>query len=56
MYVNAKMISEEGIKRVGDGVNPSVIYFTHCKNFCKCHNVSPYPTKNKNRLSYEIYL
>jgi hypothetical protein len=52
----------EGIKWGGDGgegVNPSMIYLMHCKNFCKCHNVTP-PSKtikkeqqNKNR-KYQV--
>jgi hypothetical protein len=45
MYVNAKMIPVETIPGMGgkqvEGVNSSMIYFIHCKNFCKCHNVSP---------------
>jgi hypothetical protein len=47
MYVNAKMIPVESIpgmrggrwKRAEEGVNSSMIYLIHCKNFCKCHNV-----------------
>jgi hypothetical protein len=27
-----------------EGVNSSMIYLIHCKNFCKCHNV-PSPCK-----------
>jgi hypothetical protein len=49
MYVNAKMrpvetvpgMGEEGQRRMMEGVNSSVIYSIHCKNFCKCHNVPP---------------
>jgi hypothetical protein len=47
MYVNAKMINVETIPGIGGwkdkgelcGVNSSMIYSTHCKNCCKCHNV-----------------
>jgi hypothetical protein len=55
MYVNAKMIPVETIPGVGgrgnkgrwEGMNPSMIYLVHCKNFCKCHNVlSPCKTMN----------
>jgi hypothetical protein len=62
MYVNAKMIPVEtipgigggGIKKIWEELNSSVIYLTHCKNLCKCHNV-PLPSttikeKNKNSL------
>jgi hypothetical protein len=27
-----------------EGVNSSMIYLIDCKNFCKCHNVSPLST------------
>jgi hypothetical protein len=32
---------EKRIKKNGGGVNSSMTYLIHCKNFCKCHNVSP---------------
>jgi hypothetical protein len=56
MYVNGKMISVEtipgmgggGWKRVVEGVNSNTIYLIHCKNFCKCHNITQASTiKNK---------
>jgi hypothetical protein len=48
MYVNGKMIPVETIpgmgggriKENGGGVNSSMIYLIHYKNFCKCHNLS----------------
>jgi hypothetical protein len=48
MYVNGKMIPVETtpgmgdgeIKENGEGVNSSMIQLIHCKNFCKCHNVT----------------
>jgi hypothetical protein len=51
MYVNAKMIpvetipgiEREGIKESCRGMNSSMIYLVHCKNFCKCYNV-PLPS------------
>jgi hypothetical protein len=33
-------IPEGEIKENGVGVNSNVIYLIHCKNSCKCHNVS----------------
>jgi hypothetical protein len=59
MYVNAKMIpirtipgmGEEGIKENGGGVNLSMIYLIHFKNFCKCHNVpSPSTTIKEKKI------
>jgi hypothetical protein len=52
MYVNAKMIvvetipggGERGQRRIMEGVNSSVMYLIHCKNFCKCPNV-PHPAQ-----------
>jgi hypothetical protein len=41
------MIPVESILGMGEeqkeegGVNSSIIYLIHCKDFCKCHNV-PY--------------
>jgi hypothetical protein len=47
MFVNAKMIPVEivpgiqgGGKKAVEGVNSSMIYLMHCKNLCKCYNVS----------------
>jgi acyl CoA:acetate/3-ketoacid CoA transferase beta subunit len=51
MYVNIEMILVEsipgmgGVKEMWGGVNSSMIYLTHCKNFCKCHIVPPPSTK-----------
>jgi hypothetical protein len=49
-YVNAKMIPVETIPGIGGrwikkrggggGGKLSMIYLTHCKSLCKCHNVS----------------
>jgi hypothetical protein len=48
MYLNGKMQSVETSRNGGEenkgeywrgGVNSSMIYFIHCMNFCKCHNV-----------------
>jgi hypothetical protein len=36
-----------GGKESGRGMNSSIIYLIHCKNFCKCHNVSPLSTTIK---------
>jgi hypothetical protein len=56
MYVDAKMILVETIPEIGGvgykgessgGMNTCVIYLTHCKNFCKCHNVPPPSTITK---------
>jgi hypothetical protein len=43
MYVNAKMIPFGTIPGMGGGggVNSSMIYLIHCKNFCKYHNAPP---------------
>jgi hypothetical protein len=32
-----------------EGVNSSMLYLIHCKNFYKCHNVPPPSTKIKER-------
>jgi hypothetical protein len=46
--VNGKTILFETIARIEGGedegewwrgVNSSMIYLIHCKNFCKCHNI-----------------
>jgi hypothetical protein len=34
-------IGEGRKKESGGGVNSSMIYLIHCKNFCKSHNVLP---------------
>jgi hypothetical protein len=50
MYVNGKMRPVKTVpgmegwgtkENSGGGGNSSVIYFLHCKNLCKCHNVPP---------------
>jgi hypothetical protein len=50
MHVNGKMIPVETIPGIrvrenkGEwwkGVNSSMIYLIHCKNFCKWHDVFP---------------
>jgi hypothetical protein len=44
MYVNGKMRPIETIPGMGGGgikENDSGGDEIHCKNFCKCHNVSP---------------
>jgi hypothetical protein len=48
----------EGIKENLEGVNSSMIYLIHFKNFCKCHNVSPPSTikKNKKIQALEYYI
>jgi hypothetical protein len=37
------------LKESSGGVNSSVIYLIHCKNFCKCHNVLPPSTIKKEK-------
>jgi hypothetical protein len=37
-----------GIKKNGEGVDSSMIYLIHCRNFCKCHNVPPPSTTITN--------
>jgi hypothetical protein len=64
MYVNIKMIpvktipgmGEEGIKESSGGVNSSMTYLIHYKNFCECHNVLPLSTtiKNKKKKSFNL--
>jgi hypothetical protein len=50
MYVNAEMRpvetipAMEGGGRAVEGMNSSMIYLMHCKNFCKSHHV-PHPAK-----------
>jgi hypothetical protein len=29
------------LKRMAERVNSSTMYLIYCRNFCKCHNVSP---------------
>jgi hypothetical protein len=55
MYVSAEVITVEtipgmgegGRRKVVEGVNSNMIYLIYCKNFCKCHNVSPPSTTIK---------
>jgi hypothetical protein len=35
-------------------MNSSMIYMTGCKNFCKCHNVSPASTTIKKEIKYRL--
>jgi hypothetical protein len=59
-YVNVKIIPIETIPRMGrggqrramEGVNSSMIYLKHFKNFRKCHNVSPPSTTIKEQKIY----
>jgi hypothetical protein len=44
VYVSGKMITaeiiprmREGVKRMMEEMNSSMIYLMYCKNFCKCH-------------------
>jgi hypothetical protein len=39
------------IKRMVEGVNSSMIYLIHCKNFCKCHNVPQPSTTIKEKMA-----
>jgi hypothetical protein len=32
-----------------EGVNSNIIYLIYCKNFCKCHNVSPEQLKKEKK-------
>jgi hypothetical protein len=61
MYVNGKMIPVENVPGVGGGldkgelwrgVNSSMIYLIHCKNFHKCHSV-PLPSKTIKKIFKE---
>jgi hypothetical protein len=36
-----------GQRRMIKGMNSSMMYLIYCKNFCKCHNVSPSSTTIK---------
>jgi hypothetical protein len=55
MYVNEKSIPTETVQVLEDGgwrkelegVNSSMIYLIHCKNFYKCYDVHPQHNKNK---------
>jgi hypothetical protein len=55
MYVNGKKWDCSRKEERGDkgewsrGVNSSMIYLIYCKNFCKCHTVSPPSTKKQNK-------
>jgi hypothetical protein len=59
MHVNAK-IHAENVPAIGEGemkktsgeVYSSMIYLVRCKNFCKCHNVSPSSTTIKKRKEF----
>jgi hypothetical protein len=37
------------VKENGGGVNSSIMYLIHYKNFCKCHNVPPSSTTIKEK-------
>jgi hypothetical protein len=57
MYVNAKMMPVETVpgiwrkmKESSEGDVSSMIYLKHCKNLCKCCNVSPPSTTTKKKL------
>jgi hypothetical protein len=44
-------IRGEGMKRSGgEGVNSSMIYLIHCKDICKCHNVTQPSTTIKEKI------
>jgi hypothetical protein len=34
------------------GMNSNIIYLINCKNFCKCHNVSPLSTIIQIKIKY----
>jgi hypothetical protein len=59
VYVNGKMVLETisrmgvgGLRRIVEGVNSSMVYLTHYKSFCKCHNVpTPSTTVEKKNAS-----
>jgi hypothetical protein len=38
-----------------EGVNSSLIYLIHSKNFCKCHNVCPPSTIIKNKYDCRAF-
>jgi hypothetical protein len=40
---------EEGIKRMMEGVNSTMIY---CKTFCKCNNI---PKQNNNKKFLNVF-
>jgi hypothetical protein len=56
--MNGKMISVETIPGMGGGrygeqweeVHSNTIYLIYCKNFCKCYNLPPPSTIQKNFL------
>jgi hypothetical protein len=59
MDVNVKMRPVDTIPGIGGrgdkrewwrGVNSSMIYLIHYKNFCKCHNVPPSQQNEKKKL------
>jgi hypothetical protein len=39
----------EGRIKENDRVNSTMIYLIYCKNFCKCHNISPPSTTIKKK-------
>jgi hypothetical protein len=39
--LNYSRNGERGLKENDGKVNSSIIYLICCKNFCKCHDVSP---------------
>jgi hypothetical protein len=41
--------------RAVEGVNSSMIYLTHCKNFCKCYSVHTPAQHNKDVDSWDIF-
>jgi hypothetical protein len=40
--------------RAVEGMNSNIINLIYCKNFCKCHNVSPSSTTMKNEKEKKI--
>jgi hypothetical protein len=60
MYTNAKMMPIEAVPGIGGMKescgrgNSSMIYFIHCKNFCKFYNVPPSSTTIKKKAKYTL--
>jgi hypothetical protein len=48
------MVVGEGLGRMMEGMNSSLIYLTYCKNICKCHNVPP-PSIIKNEKKQKAF-
>jgi hypothetical protein len=51
-----KIIPVETIPGMGgmvEGINSSMIYLIHCRNFCKCNNVPPPCTTIKKEIHFE---